>query len=71
MSLRVIGPIEARCAYCTAWERGQLHDEHSHIIKLDYDNTVDAITFCLDGKVMFCIDLVEWKKIHKSLEEMI
>ena len=71
MSLRVIGPIEPRCQYCTAWERDQLPDEHNHVIKLDYDNTCDIISFCLDGKVMFVIDLVEWQKIHKELEGMI
>lgn len=71
MSLRVIGPIEALCCYCTAWEHGQLPDEHKHIIKLDYDNTCDTVTLCLDGKVMFAIDLVEWQKIHKQLEAII
>ena len=69
--MRIIGPIEALCCYCTAWERGQLSDEHKHLIKLDYDNTCDTITLCLDGKVMFAIDLVEWQKIHKQLEAII
>ena len=71
MSLHELGPINARCCYCTAWERGEIPDEHNHIIKIDYDNTCDTVTLCLDGKVMFAIDLVEWQKIHKQLETMI
>ncbi len=71
MSLHELGPVEARCSYCTAWERGQLPDEHSHIIKIDYDNTCDTIALCLDGKVMFNIDLKDWQVLHRKLETMI
>jgi hypothetical protein len=71
MSLKVIGPIEARCQYCTAWEHDQLPDEHYHTIKLDYDNTCDTISLCLDGKVMFAIDLKDWEVIHKTLDSFI
>ena len=71
MSVKIAGPIEARCQYCTAWERDQLPDEHSHVIKLDYDNTCDIISFCLDGKVMFVVDLKDWEIIQKQLESFI
>jgi len=71
MSLREIGPVESRCQYCTAWELGQLPDEHSHVLKLDYDNTCDTISFCMDGKVMFVVDLKDWEVIHKQMEAMI
>ncbi len=71
MGLRTIGPITSRCQYCTAWERDEVPDEHYHVLKLDYDNTCDTITFCVDGRVMFVIDLADWEKIHKPLQEMI
>lgn len=71
MSLKFIGPIKARCQYCTAWDHDQLPDEHYHTIKLDYDNTCDIISFFLDGKVLFVIDLVDWQKIHKGLDDLI
>lgn len=71
MSLREIGPVTALCCYCTAWEFGQLPDGHSHVIKLDYDNTCDTISLCMDGKVMFAIELKDWEVIHKQLEAMI
>jgi hypothetical protein len=71
MSLHQIGPIEARCSFCTAWEKDQLPNEHNHVIKIDYDNTCDEISLVLDGKVMFCIELKQWEVIHKQLESLI
>ncbi len=71
MSEQTVGPITARCMYCTAWERDQLPDEHSHVIKLDYDNTCDTVTLCLDGKVMFNIDLKEWEPIVNGMKDWI
>ena len=71
MSLRVIGPVTARCQYCDAWVCNQLPDEHSHTIQLDYDNTCDVISLLVDSKVLFVVDLADWEVLHKQLEAMI
>jgi hypothetical protein len=71
MSEKTTGSSTARCMYCTAWERDQLPDEHSHVIKFDYDNTCDTVTLCLDGKVMFNIDLKDWEPFVTKMKEWI